>query len=66
MAILCQCEAISERKVRKAIERGAASVEEIGELCRAGTRCGGCHPHLEALLCEAPAAVPYPVLRPAM
>ena len=46
----CLCEGVSERKVRHAIARGARSIDEIGDACRAGTRCGGCWPTLEDLL----------------
>jgi bacterioferritin-associated ferredoxin len=47
---VCLCQAVSDRKVRKAIARGASTVEEVGRACGAGTGCGGCHPEIEALL----------------
>lgn len=52
MALVCLCEGVSERKVRRAVEQGAASVAEIGEHCGAGTNCFGCHPTLEDVLHE--------------
>jgi bacterioferritin-associated ferredoxin len=56
MALVCSCLAVSDRKVVKAVQHGARSVEEIGDHCGAGTCCGGCHPSLEALLAaHAPA-----------
>lgn len=58
MAILCLCEGVSERKVQRAIDRGAASVAEIGAACRAGSGCGGCHASLQALLDARCAPVP--------
>jgi bacterioferritin-associated ferredoxin len=50
---VCLCRAVSDRKVGKAIGRGAATVEEVGRACGAGTGCGGCHAEIEALLCQA-------------
>jgi bacterioferritin-associated ferredoxin len=50
--IVCQCQAVNDRTVALAIEDGARTVDEIGERCRAGTDCTGCHPELERLLCE--------------
>ena len=46
----CLCQGVSDRRVRHAIARGARSIEEIGEDCGAGTRCGGCWPVLEDML----------------
>jgi assimilatory nitrate reductase catalytic subunit len=50
MAILCHCHGVNERKIRQAIDRGARSLDAIGEACRAGTTCGACWPSLEAAL----------------
>ena len=58
MALVCLCNGVSERKVVKAIAHGAASVEEIGRECRAGTTCHGCHETLEDLLDERRVMVP--------
>ncbi len=63
MALVCLCNGVSERKVARAIAHGAASVDEIGRACGAGTTCHGCHPTLEELLDEEPAPV---ALRPAI
>ena len=52
MALVCLCNGVSERKVLKAIAHGAETVEQIGEQCRAGTVCHGCHDTLEGLLAE--------------
>jgi bacterioferritin-associated ferredoxin len=53
--MVCLCEGVSERKVRKAIDRGASSVDLVTAACRAGGRCGGCHPTIEAMLADASA-----------
>lgn len=47
---VCLCRGVSDRTVRRAIARGARSIEQIGDACDAGTRCGGCWPILEDLL----------------
>ena len=50
MALVCLCNGVSERQVRKAIAHGADTIDEIGRACRAGTTCHGCTPTLEKLL----------------
>lgn len=50
MAMVCLCHAISERTVAKAIDRGAATVDQVGRECRAGTGCGVCHSTIADLL----------------
>ncbi len=42
MTLMCLCYGVSERKVAKAIERGATTVEDIGDELMAGRCCGGC------------------------
>jgi bacterioferritin-associated ferredoxin len=46
----CLCQGVTERKVRHAIACGASTIEQIGEACGAGTRCGGCWPVLDEML----------------
>lgn len=41
---------VSGRTVTALVGKGAASVEEVGALCGAGTRCGSCRPVLQALI----------------
>jgi bacterioferritin-associated ferredoxin len=53
--MVCLCKAVSERAVRRAIEHGAATIEEVGELCDAGTCCQSCHPTIESMLEAVPA-----------
>ena len=50
MALVCSCHGVSERKVMRAIERGAGDVSSVGEACYAGTCCGGCHDTISGLL----------------
>jgi bacterioferritin-associated ferredoxin len=48
--IVCHCEVVSDRHVRDAITCGARTVDEVGAMCGAGTRCGSCRPTMGALL----------------
>jgi bacterioferritin-associated ferredoxin len=50
--LICSCKNVSERTVRAAIADGAASVEDVGRRCGAGTQCGGCHLLIEELLVQ--------------
>jgi bacterioferritin-associated ferredoxin len=50
--IVCLCKGVSCKTVRASIAQGAASVEEIGAACGAGTDCGGCEGALENILEE--------------
>jgi assimilatory nitrate reductase catalytic subunit len=50
MAYVCCCHGVNEHTVRAAIAAGAGTVEEVGMACRAGTKCGGCHPTIEAMI----------------
>lgn len=58
MALICLCEGVSERKVRRAVEQGARSVDEIGEQCGAGRNCLSCHPTLEDVLHDCRVTLP--------
>ena len=50
MALVCHCEAVSDRAVKRAIARGARSIDDITCHAKAGRGCGGCHEALEELL----------------
>jgi bacterioferritin-associated ferredoxin len=56
--IVCHCEAVNDRSVRAAVLSGASDVEAVGQHCRAGTECGGCHRMLERILHEHAPCVP--------
>ena len=53
--IVCHCDGVNDRKVRRAIASGARTIEEVAASCGAGRRCGGCWPLLDDLLDEAAA-----------
>jgi NAD(P)H-nitrite reductase large subunit len=48
--VLCQCMAVSEREVVRAIRSGARTVDEVGMRCEAGTGCGSCRGGIEVLI----------------
>lgn len=50
--IVCSCRGVNDREIRHAIDAGAATIEEVSEHCRAGSRCGGCWPVLADLISE--------------
>ena len=52
MALVCLCYGVNERRVRREIDHGATTIEEIAERCQAGSCCQSCHPTLDDLLAE--------------
>ncbi len=52
MALVCLCHGINERRVRREIEHGASSIDDVAARCGAGSCCHGCHPTIDALLAE--------------
>jgi bacterioferritin-associated ferredoxin len=57
VAIVCSCYAVSERRIQRVIDHGAATIGEIGSACQAGTGCESCHETLDDLLCETRVSV---------
>ena len=52
---VCVCEAVTEDEVRDAVTCGARTIEEVGEICAAGTCCGSCHDRIDIFLLAAEA-----------
>ena len=48
--VVCLCAGSKDRDIENAVEAGARSIPEIGDYCRAGLDCGGCHPTLLRIL----------------
>jgi nitrite reductase (NADH) large subunit len=48
--LICNCNKVSESMVREAIANGAASVEALSRVTKAGTGCGSCKGELGQLL----------------
>jgi bacterioferritin-associated ferredoxin len=63
MALVCLCYGVNERRVRREIDHGATTIEEIAERCNAGSCCQSCHPVLDDLLAERCADQPVAVRR---
>ena len=40
--LICHCNGVSDRTVRRVIREGARTVSEVGTACGAGTCCRGC------------------------
>ena len=50
--IICHCNQITYETIKKAIDNGATSVEDITEFTDAGNACGYCIETLEQLIEE--------------
>jgi bacterioferritin-associated ferredoxin len=48
--LVCLCHPANERDIDECIRDGARSVEDIGEMCGAGTGCGACREELRERL----------------
>lgn len=40
--IVCHCRATSDREIRRAVQNGAVTLQEVARACGAGSGCGGC------------------------
>jgi bacterioferritin-associated ferredoxin len=47
---VCCCMGVNDRAVRRAIEEGACTVEQVGACTRAGTKCGACRRDIAAMI----------------
>lgn len=47
---VCLCKAASDKDVKAAIADGARTVDEVGDMCGAGTGCGACRPMIHEML----------------
>lgn len=50
--LVCHCHAVNEKTIAQCVRAGARDQEEIGDVCGAGTSCGGCRPVIEELIDE--------------
>jgi bacterioferritin-associated ferredoxin len=48
--IICQCNGISDRAIRKAVRDGASNRNDVVRACTAGMTCGGCVPAIEEII----------------
>jgi bacterioferritin-associated ferredoxin len=50
MALICHCRGVTERRIVKAVQRGAITPWEVAVECGAGSGCGGCVAAIEDLI----------------
>lgn len=48
--LVCHCNGVSDKTVRRAVRQGAQSVAEVGRACGAGTCCQGCSPMIHRII----------------
>jgi bacterioferritin-associated ferredoxin len=48
--LVCHCNGVSDKTVRRAVRQGAQSVSEVGRACGAGTCCQGCGPTISRII----------------
>ena len=50
MAMICSCHVVSERRIQRAIDHGACSIDDVAAVCGAGGTCHGCHDAIDQLI----------------
>lgn len=53
---MCVCSAVTERQIRQAISRGAATAAQLRETLGVAERCGSCQDCLDDYLAQTPAS----------
>ena len=48
--IVCHCQGVSDRAIRRSVRNGAVTREDIARSCGAGSRCGGCTEAIDSIL----------------
>ena len=48
--IVCHCRGVTDRAVRRAVQRGATTRRQVARACGAGTGCGGCRSSVQSIL----------------
>ena len=48
--IICQCNGVSDRTIRKAVRNGASNHNDVVRACTAGKDCGGCAPAIDGII----------------
>ena len=49
-SIVCSCFGVGQHQISAEIQKGAASVDDVGRRLKAGTNCGACKPEIGKLL----------------
>jgi bacterioferritin-associated ferredoxin len=50
--ILCHCQAVSDREIRRIVRAGATIRHDVMRECGAGELCGGCVPLIDKIVAE--------------
>jgi bacterioferritin-associated ferredoxin len=48
--IVCHCNGVSDRAIRRSVRAGAVTVELVANACGAGACCGGCRDAVQEVL----------------
>ncbi len=48
--IICQCNGVSDRTIRKVVRNGASNRNDVVRACTAGKICGGCVPAINEII----------------
>jgi bacterioferritin-associated ferredoxin len=48
--LVCHCHAVDDHTIRRCVNDGARSRNDVREACGAGSSCGGCRPAIDRLL----------------
>ncbi len=51
--VICHCLAVNDRAITELVADKVATVDDVVELCGAGSRCGGCRESIEWILSVA-------------
>ncbi len=51
--LICPCNGISDRAIRRAVRRGATTAGQVAQSCGAGTGCGSCRPAVREIIRSA-------------
>ena len=55
--LVCFCNGVSDRKIRRLVREGASSGREVARACGAGASCGSCRRAVYALVEETLSAL---------
>ena len=62
--VVCHCRAVSDQALRRHMLAGVRDERELIVCSGAGSRCGGCLPHLRQLLAEQEATCGFDARSP--
>ncbi|QOR35524.1 (2Fe-2S)-binding protein [Clostridium sp. 'deep sea'] len=50
MEVICACFDVTKNQIIEAINNGASTVDEVGEVTNAGTGCGACRDEIQNII----------------